>query len=91
MSPARTGPSSAGLLTPGGFGIWWLSDLFRITKEYAADGASMPLAAGTDSLRRGLRMASTVLASALGGAVFCIIAAPVTGTLTATVTAMNDC
>ncbi|MFE4228801.1 TM2 domain-containing protein [Arthrobacter sp. NPDC056886] len=76
------------LLTLGGFGIWWLIDLFRITREYAADGASMPLA-GTNSLRRRLRMASTVLAAALGGAVFCIIAAPVTGTLTATVTAMN--
>ena len=76
------------LLTLGGFGIWWLFDLFRITKEHAADGASMPLA-GTNSLRRGLRLASSVLAAVLGGAVFCVIAAPVTGTLTATVTAMN--
>ena len=84
----RPGTGALKLLTLGGLGIWWLIDLFRITKEYAADGASMPLA-GTDSLRRGLRLASTVLAAALGGAVFCAIAAPVTGTLTATVTAMN--
>jgi hypothetical protein len=84
----RPGTGALKLLTLGGFGIWWLIDLFRITKEYAADGASMPLA-GPDSLRRGLRLASTVLAAALGGAVFCVIAAPVTGTLTATVTVMN--
>ena len=76
------------LLTLGGVGIWWLIDLFRITKEYAADGASMPLA-GTNSLRRGLRLASTVLVAALAGAVVCVSAAPVTGTVTATVTAVN--
>ena len=76
------------LLTLGGLGIWWLIDLFRITKEHAADGASMPLA-GTNSLRRGLHMVSTVVAATLVGAVFCVIAAPVAGTLTATATAMN--
>ena len=76
------------LLTLGGAGIWWLIDLFRITAEYAADGASMPLA-GTNSLRRGLRLASTVLVVALAGAVVCVSAAPVTGTVTATVTAVN--
>ena len=84
----RPGTGTLKLLTLGGFGIWWLIDLFRITKENAADGASMPLT-GTDSLRRGLRVASTVLAGTLLGAVVCVIAAPVTGTVTATVTAMN--
>ncbi|PVZ59727.1 hypothetical protein C9424_04300 [Arthrobacter sp. H-02-3] len=76
------------LLTLGGAGIWWLIDLFRITEEYAADGASMPLV-GTNSLRRGLRTASIVLVGALTGALFCVTAAPVTGTVTATVTAVN--
>jgi hypothetical protein len=76
------------LLTLGGAGIWWLIDLFRITDEYAADGASMPLV-GTDPLRRGLRTASIVLVGALGGALVCVTAAPVTGTVTATVTAVN--
>ncbi|WP_018772481.1 hypothetical protein [Arthrobacter sp. 131MFCol6.1] len=46
----------------------------------------MPLAV-TDSLRRGLRMASNVVAVALGGC--SVIGAPDTGTLTATVTAMD--
>ncbi|SDK89845.1 TM2 domain-containing protein [Arthrobacter sp. ok362] len=76
------------LLTLGGAGIWWLIDLFRITKEYAADGASVPLA-GTNSLRRGLRLASTVLVAALVGLVIYVTAAPVTGTVAATVTALN--
>jgi hypothetical protein len=76
------------LLTLGGAGIWWLIDLFRITKEYAADGASVPLA-GTNSLRRGLRLASTVLVAALAGAVIYVIVAPVTGTVAVTVTALN--
>jgi hypothetical protein len=84
----RPGTGTLKLLTLGGFGIWWLIDLFRITKEYAADGASMPLA-GTNSLRRGLRMASTVLAGALVGALFCAVATPATGTITATVTAVK--
>lgn len=84
----RPGTGTLKLLTLGGLGIWWLIDLFRITKEYAADGASMPLA-GPDSLRRRLRLASSVLAAALLGALFSIFAAPITGTLTATVTAMN--
>ncbi|WP_244208391.1 TM2 domain-containing protein [Arthrobacter oryzae] len=84
----RPGTGTLKLLTLGGFGIWWLIDLFRITKEYAADGASMPLA-GTNSLRRGLRMASTILAGALVGALFCAVATPATGTITATVTAMK--
>jgi len=70
------------LLTLGGAGIWWLIDLFRITKEYGADGASMPLA-GTNSLRLRLRLTSTVLVAALAGAVICITAVPVTGTVTA--------
>jgi hypothetical protein len=76
------------LLTLGGAGIWWLIDLFRITKEYAADGVSMPLA-GTNTLRRRLRLASTVLTAALIGTVICVSAAPVTGTATATVAAVN--
>jgi hypothetical protein len=76
------------LLTLGGFGIWWLIDLFRITKENAADGASMPLA-GPNSLRRDLRVASTIVAATLVGAVICVTAAPATGIITATVTAMN--
>ncbi|MEY9776504.1 hypothetical protein [Arthrobacter sp. MW3 TE3886] len=67
-------------MTLGGAGIWWAIDLFGITNEYAADGASMPLA-GTNSLRRGLRLASTVLVITLAGAVVCVSAAPVTGTL----------
>ncbi|MFF2031532.1 TM2 domain-containing protein [Arthrobacter sp. NPDC058192] len=75
-------------LTLGGAGIWWLIDLFRITKEYAADGASMPLS-GTDSLRRGLRLASAVLVVALAGIAIYALATPVTGTVTATVTALN--
>ena len=62
----RPGTGTLKLLTLGGFGIWWLIDLFRITKENSADGASMPLT-GTDSLRRGLRVASTVLAGTLLG------------------------
>ncbi len=76
------------LLTLGGAGIWWLIDLFRITNEYAADGACMPLA-GTNSLRRDLRLTSTILVVALAGAVVCVSAAPVAGTVTATVTAVN--
>jgi hypothetical protein len=76
------------LLTLGGAGIWWLIDLFTITKENAADGASMPLA-GPNSLRRDLRLASTILAATLVGTVICVAAAPVTGTVTATATAMN--
>ena len=76
------------LLTLGGAGLWWLIDLFRVTKECAADGASMPLA-GTNSLRRGLRLASTVLVVTFAGAVICVTAAPVAGTATAFVTAMN--
>lgn len=66
------------LLTLGGLGIWWLLDLFRITKEYAADGASMPLA-GTNALRRGLRVASAVLAAALAGVLAGVSAVPVAG------------
>ena len=77
------------LLTLGGAGIWWIIDLFRITKEYAADGASMPLA-GTNSQRRGLRLASTVVAAAFVGAVIYITGEPVAGTITATVTAVNE-
>ena len=76
------------LLTLGGAGIWWLVDLFRITKEYAADGASMPLA-GTEAQRHGMRLASTVLTVALVGTVVWVSAAPVTGSVTATVTALN--
>ncbi|WP_260982450.1 TM2 domain-containing protein [Arthrobacter sp. U41] len=70
------------LLTLGGLGIWWLIDLFRITKEYAADGASMPLA-GTNALRRGLRVASAVLVAAVAGVLICVSAAPIAGTVTA--------
>ena len=66
------------LLTLGGLGIWWLLDLFRITKDYAADGASMPLA-GTNALRRGLRVASAVLAAALAGVLAGVSAVPVAG------------
>jgi hypothetical protein len=84
----RPGTGFLKLLTLGGAGIWWLIDLFRITKEYAADGASVPLA-GTDSLRRGLRLASTVLVAALAGVVVYVTAVPVTGTVAATVTAVN--
>ena len=84
----KPGTGTLKLLTLGGAGIWWLIDLFRITNEYAADGASMPLA-GTNSLRRGLRLASTVLVVTLAGAVVCVSAAPVTGTVTATVAAIN--
>ncbi|MDR7081562.1 hypothetical protein J2X01_000839 [Arthrobacter ginsengisoli] len=76
------------LLTLGGAGIWWLIDLFRITEQYAADGASMPLA-GTNALRRGLRVASIVLVAALVGAAIGVSAAPVTGTVTATATAVD--
>ena len=76
------------LLTLGGAGIWWLIDLFRVTREYAADGASMPLA-GTNSQRRGLRLASTVVAAALVGTMIYVTREPVTGTITATVTAVN--
>ena len=74
------------LLTLGGAGIWWLIDLFRVTREYAADGASMPLA-GTNSQRRGLRLASTVVAAALVGTMIYVTREPVTGTITA----VNDC
>lgn len=77
------------LLTLGGAGIWWIIDLFRITKEYAADGASRPLA-GTNSQRRGLRLASTAVAAALVAAVTYITGEPVAGTITATVTAVNE-
>lgn len=77
------------LLTLGGAGIWWLIDLFRITNEFAADGASMPLL-GTNSQRRGLRLASIAVAAALVGAVVYVTAAPVTGTITATVTGLNE-
>ncbi|RKR30306.1 TM2 domain-containing protein [Arthrobacter oryzae] len=76
------------LLTLGGAGIWWLIDLFRITGEYAADGASLPLA-GTNSLRHGLRLASSVVVAAVLVAAVIVLAAPVTGTITATVTAMT--
>ena len=65
-----------------GLGIWWIIDLFRITNEYAADGASMPLA-GTNALRRGLRVASAVLVAALAGVLICVSAAPIAGTVTA--------
>lgn len=84
----RPGTGALKLLTFGGAGIWWLIDLFRVTKEYAADGASLPLA-GTNSQRRGLRLASTVVAAALVGAVIYVTGEPVTGTVTATVTAVN--
>ncbi|SDK85397.1 TM2 domain-containing protein [Arthrobacter sp. ov407] len=76
------------LLTLGGAGIWWLIDLFRVTKEYAADGASMPLV-GTNSLRRRLRLASAVVVVTFVGMVICFTAAPVAGTVTATVTALK--
>ena len=76
------------LLTLGGAGIWWLLDLFRITKEFAADGASMPLV-GTNSQRRGLRLASVLVVAALVSAAAYVTAAPVTGAITATITAMN--
>ncbi|BCW66813.1 hypothetical protein NicSoilB4_15760 [Arthrobacter sp. NicSoilB4] len=69
--------------------IWWIIDLFRITKEYAADGASMPLG-GTNSQRRGLRLASTAVAAALLAAVTYITGEPVAGTIAATVTAVNE-
>jgi hypothetical protein len=45
--------------------------------------------AGTNSLRRSLRLASTVLVIALAGAVVWVSAAPVTGTVTGTAAAMN--
>jgi hypothetical protein len=48
----------------------------------------MPLA-GPNFLRRDLRVASTIVAGTLVGAVIWVTAAPVTGTITATVTAMN--
>ena len=76
------------LLTLGGAGIWWLIDLFLITREDAADGASVPLV-GTDPLRRSLRLASTILTTAFAGGVIVLTAAPVTGTVAATVTAVN--
>lgn len=77
------------LLTLGGAGIWWIIDLFRITKEYAADGASMPLA-GTNSQRRGLRLASAAVAATLAGALIYITGESVTGTITAAVTAVSE-
>jgi hypothetical protein len=76
------------LLTLGGAGIWWVIDLFRITREDAADGASVPLV-GTAPLRRSLRLASTVLTAAVAGGVIYLTAAPVTGTVAATVTALD--
>ena len=78
------------LLTLGGAGIWWLIDLFRITNEYAADGASMPLAGTSTPCDAACVLApSTALVVTLAGAVVCVSAAPVTGTVTATVAAIN--
>ena len=76
------------LLTLGGAGLWWLIDLVRITNAYAADGASVPLA-GTNSLRRSLRLTSAVVVAGAAVAVIYLTAAPITGTVTATATAMN--
>lgn len=71
------------LATAGGLGVWWLTDLLRLTRADAADGRRAPLA-GSPVLREVLRVLSAALVSAILGLGIGTAAGPVTAVATST-------
>ncbi|HEX9088484.1 MAG TPA: TM2 domain-containing protein [Arthrobacter sp.] len=76
------------LLTLGGAGIWWLTDLFRLTRPTAEDARRAPLD-GTPELARTLGLVSAVLIAAVLGLGIGAAATPVTAAAASTYRALH--
>lgn len=76
------------LATLGGAGIWWLTDLFRLTRPGAGDRHRAPLD-GTPELARTLGLVSSVLIAAVLGLGIGVTANPITSAATSTYRALH--